>query len=196
MIQENIKESYPHHLTKSTCTDQHIFIADYTHRTKFTTPKRGTEFFMGNPPLDIEYFSLHNKNSLKTFGIPFDHKSFKRFDGNIDSQCECVIFPKNSDSNSWICFIELKYNDEEDYNQTTINKARKQLFKTQYHYKRMGIFCKTNTCYLFASLIVQAEPFPNTALPPSYLIDMKEKHNIVIRFINSAEIIDNRQINA
>ena len=94
MIQENIKKSYPHHLAKYTCTDQSIFVADYTHRTKFITPKRGTEFFVASPPTDIKHFSLHNPKNLKTLGVPFDQDSFKRFDGNIDSQCECVIFPK------------------------------------------------------------------------------------------------------
>lgn len=196
MIQENIVRSFPQHLTNCTSTDQHIFVADYTNQTKNTTLKRGTEFFVGNPPTDIKYFSLDNPNNIKAVGIPFDKDSFSRIDGKIDTQCECVIFPANSNPSSWICFIELKYSNNVRYNPVKLDKAKNQLIGTQNHYRTRNIFSKTNTCYLFASFPMQFEPFPNTYLDPSYLLDMKEKYNIVIRFKNSAEIINDKQINA
>lgn len=196
MIQENIKKSYPHHLAKCTCTDQSLFIADYTDQTKEEAHKRGTEFFVGNPPTDIEYFSLHSPNKLRVLGIPFDKDSFRSVDDKIETQCECVILPQGSNSNSWICFIELKYSGKKRKNPRNLNKAKEQLIETQKHYRNKNIFSKTNPCYLLLSFPKQSEPFANIFLSQDELLGMKEKYNIIMRPTNSAEIIDSKQINA
>jgi hypothetical protein len=191
MIKTNIGREYPSHLTGYTSTNQSLYVADYTNQTASV---RGTELFTGSPPADIDYFSLRN-NGLTITGIIFDNQSFTRPDRSTRSQCECVVFPDISDNHSWIFFAELKYSCLAYNNENNLNKARRQLFKTQYYYKSRGIFSITNTCYLFASLPEQSEPFANFPLNPSYLLDMKERHNIVIRFQNSAEIINAKQIN-
>jgi len=192
MIKSNITAKYPSHIRGCTSTDQSLYIADYTQHT---ASRRGTKLFSETPPTDIDYFTLHNTSTLQVTGIAFKNKSFVSPTGNPCSQCECVVFPDKSNLESWIFFAELKYSNLDKNNETNLNKARKQLFKTQYYYKSEGIFTATNTCYLIASLPLQIEPFPNISLDPSYLLDMKEKHNIVIRFQNSAEIIDSKQIN-
>lgn len=196
MIQEKIKENYPHHLTESITSNQSLFISDYTDQTKGESSKRGTEFFEKFPPSDIEYFSLQNPKNIVIVGIPFDKDSFRSVDEKIDTQCECVIFPKKSNSNSWICFIEQKYSNKKRKNPRNFNKAKKQLIETQKYYRNKNIFNKSNTCYLFMSFPKQSEPFAGIILSQNELIDMKRDHNIIMRAINSAEIIDNKQINA
>ena len=192
MIRANIIREYPSHLRNCTNTAQSLFIADYT---KQTASARGVELFTGKPPEDIGYFALYNYVGLQTTGVVFSNTSFIRPDGSPRSQCECVVFPDMSNHESWILFVELKYSCHDYNNENNLNKARRQLFKTQYYYKRQGIYTTTNTCYLLASLPLQTEPFLNISLDPSYLLDMKEKHNIVIRFQNSAEVVDDKQIN-
>lgn len=56
------------------------------------------------------------------------------------------------------------------------------------------VFGITNTCYLLASLPLQSPPFANMSLSPAYLLQMKRKHNLVIRFQNSVEIVDDKQM--
>ena len=192
MIRTNINREYPSHLIECTNTNQSLFVADYSEQT---ASQKGTELVAGNPPVDIDYFSLLNFANLQITGSVFNNSSFKRLDGSSLSQCECVVFPSISNHESWIFFAELKYSSRDYNNVNNLNKARRQLFKTQYYYKSKGIFTITNTCYLFASLPMQSEPFPNITLEPSYLLDMKERHNIVIRFQNSATITDDKQIN-
>ena len=108
------------------------------------------------------------------------------------SQCECVVYPHSSNIDSWILFLELKYSNDDKNNKKNLNKARKQLFKTQYYYKSKGVFDKNNTCYLLASLPMQPPPFANFSLPEHYLSGMKKKHNVVIGFQNSVEIINDK----
>jgi hypothetical protein len=43
-------------------------------------------------------------------------------------------------------------------------------------------------------LPMQTPPFANVSLTQTYLLKMKKKHNIIIRFQNSVEIIDDRKI--
>lgn len=191
MIRTNIQTLFSHHLKKYLSTCESIYVADYTEQTKSA---RATELFKGSPPSDIDYFTINNPCNLKMDGIPFDNSSFTKPNGSIASQCECVIFPNSSDDKSWILFLELKYSNKYKNNRKNLNKARKQLFKTQYYYKSKSVFSKNNTCYLLASLPMQRPPFTHYSLTQSYLTEMKKKHNVIIRFQNSVEIRDDKHI--
>lgn len=195
MIQEKIKENYPHHLTECTISKETLFISDYTDQTKGESSKHGTKICEKFPPSDIDYFSLHNSKNIEVVAVPFDKDSFRGVDDKIETQCECVIFPESSNIKSWICFIELKYSSKKRKNPRNFNKAKKQLIETQKHYRNKNVFSKTNTCYLFISFPKQDEPFSGVFLSQNELLDLKSKYNIVMRPINSAEIIDDKQIN-
>lgn len=195
MIRKNIDTCFPLHLSQCVITCNTLYIADYTEQTKGEKIKKGVVLFDSYPPTDIKYFTVNNPHNLKINGIPFGQKSFVKPNGNIASQCECVIYPHNSDIYSWICFIELKYSNNPDNNIKNLNKARLQLFRTQYYYRSKGVFSKDNTCYLLASLPIQTPPFTNISLAPAYLLNLKKKHNIILRFQNSIEIENNKTIN-
>lgn len=194
MIRKKIQTSFSHHLNSCTTASSSLYVADYTEKTKNDPIKRGTELFIASPPSDINYFTVNNSCNLKIDGIPFDNNSFIYPNGNTASQCECVIYPHSSNNKSWILFLELKYSCKPKNNKNNLNKARRQLFKTQYYYKSKGVFNKNNTCYLLASLPMQTSPFANSSFPPGYLSAIKKKHNVIIRFQNSVEIIDDRKI--
>lgn len=194
MIRTNINTNFPHHLSRCLITNNTIYVADYTEKTKYDRIKRGTELFDNTYPVDIDYFTVNNVHNLEINAIPFDNRSFVRSGGGVASQCECVIYPHTSDVSSWICFIELKYSNQPKNNIKNINKARLQLFRTQYYYRSKGIFGNSNPCYLIASLPIQSPPFANISLTPGYLLDMKRKHNIIIRYRNSVEIINNTEL--
>ncbi|EKX89938.1 hypothetical protein [Alloprevotella sp. oral taxon 473] len=190
MIRTKIQNVFSHHLQNCTTTTANLYVADYTEQTRLQAIKRATELFDGSPPNDIDYFTVENPLSVEIDGIPFDNRSFTRRNGSPLSQCECAIYPHNNIGGSWILFLELKYSNNEKNNKRNLNKARKQLFKTRYYYKSMGIINKNNTCYLLASMPMQSSPFANISLSQPYLLAMKKKHNIVIRFQNSAKIKD------
>lgn len=194
MIRANINTIFPQHLNHCLVTCNTIYVADYTEQTKSLPVKKGTELFDNYSPTDISYFTVNNHNKLEIDGITFDNKSFVKTNGKIASQCECVIYPHISDAYSWICFIELKYSNNPNNNYKNLKKALLQLYKTQYYYKSKGVFNKTNPIYLFASLPLQRPPFANMSLSPTYLLNKKKKHNIVIRFQNSAYVVNDKII--
>lgn len=195
MIRAAINEKFPHQIINRISINNSIYIVDYTEQTRNDVIKRGVEVFDNNPPTDIEPFTIENSHNMDVDCILFDNNSFVKPNGEAASQCECVIYPSISNVTSWICFIELKYSNIPRNNIRNLNKARKQLFKTQYYYKSVGVFNRSNTCYLFASLPKQSPPFANMSLTPAYLVDMKRKHNIVIRFQNTVDVVDDKILN-
>lgn len=194
MIQKRIKTSFPHHLLNCRTEQQSLYIADYTQKTKKEPKRRGVELSY-QPPADIECVMVENLRPIELDIVFFGQDSFKKQDGQIASQCECVLYPHENDEHSWICFIEMKYSHSSGSNEKNINKARLQLFRTQYYYRREGIFGKTNSCYLVISLPKQKPPFLNFTLTPAYLGEMKKRHSIIIYLQNAITISNEKQIN-
>jgi hypothetical protein len=194
MIKTNITREYPAHIATCTYSDKSLYLSDYTEQTKASATKRGVEIFQNTAPTDIDCFTLQNDVNLLNGFIKFDNTSFTRPNGSALSQCECVVFPKTSDANSWIFFAELKYSDKAYNNNNNLRKAIKQLYKTRTYYHLRNIFLKTNTCYLLASLPKQAEPFVQTIISPTDLLRLKRKHNVILRLQNHAEIQDDKMI--
>ena len=156
--------------------------------------RRSVEIFCGNPPIDINYFSVINTTTLNIGYIDFNNSSFIDSNGIPKTQCECVLFPEVSDHNSWLLFCELKYSSLPYNNNINLRKAIKQLFKTRYYYYQKNIFHLTNTTYLIASLPLQSEPFANFTVTQNFLSNIKRKKNIVFRLKNSVAVIDDKII--
>jgi hypothetical protein len=194
MINENILTKYRHQLDKSKVYNDHIYIADYTEKTKNDPIKRDVEISSPQAHSDINYCTVLNDNKLDIRSIIFDSKSFTYSNGQTRSQCECVLFPELSDEKSWILFVELKYSQKTKNNRKNLQKAIKQLYKTRTYYAREEIFSKDNTCYLLASLPLQPVPFRNFEISQSKLQQLKSKHNVVLRLQNSVRIINNEKI--
>lgn len=191
MIKSNIARAYPAHIARCRYSNQTLYLADYTNQTRSA---RSVEIFEIIPPTDIATFELKNNVNLLNGYISFDNTSFTRMDGSALSQCECVVFPETSKTDTWIFFAELKYSAEPYKNNNNITKAIKQLYKTRTYYLIKGIFSKTNTCYLFASLPMQAEPFAQTVISQMDLQRLKIRHNVILRLQNHAEILNSKII--
>lgn len=194
MIKTNITTEYPHHLSSYQVANDSIFVADYTEQTKTLAAKRSVEVFVGTPPTDIDPFSVINNIPLEVGSITFDHTSFVYPNGNTRSQCECVVFPVTSNSDSWILFMELKYSNLPHKNRKNLRKAISQLYKTRTYYLSKGVIQSTNLSYLIASLPMQLEPFANFSLTVPQMLRLKTKHKVILRFKNSVEIIDDKNI--
>ena len=194
MIKTNITNQYPNHFNKYKSSNSDIFLADYTNQTKNLDIKRGVETYIGNPPTDINYFTVKNPSLIQVGYIDFENSSFVYGNNQSRSQCECVLFPDNSTNKSWILFVELKYCSNPTNNATDLQKAIKQLYRTRYYYYQKGIINITNTSYMLASLPLQTPPFLGFALNSSDLTKLKQKRNIILKFNNKVEIMSNELI--
>lgn len=194
MIKSKIRAKYLHQYNSIKNFSDNIFVADYTESTKSQSIKRSVEFFSPDAPSDIEYFSIINNQNLNIDAIDFNNFSFVDLNGKPKSQCEAVLFPSVSNSNSWILFCELKYSLKPLNNNNNLKKAIRQLYKTHYYYIQDCVISISNNCYLIASLPMQQEPFTNFSLSPALLTKLKSTRNIVLRLTNSVEIFNNSTI--
>ena len=238
MIKERIRAYFPHHLEAEgqLTTKKSMYVADYTEETRNKEKKEHVKLVDDPSKVTIEgYFTLNNPPVIVITGLPFDQKSFTKYDKNIASQCECVIYPEGNDEESWICFIETKYIKNEKNSKggekirnkkifewkksERLKKALKQLYETQEYYRSKGIFSKKNKCYLFASLPLHKEPFlspkknkagiledyqnsiekaicahKNFSTPAPFLTQTKCENNLIIRFTNSAEVLNHTML--
>lgn len=192
MIKQRIQSNYIHQFNTIKNFNDDLYIADYTEQTKTLPVKRSVEFFSPNSPTDITFFSVINTPKIIVDGIEFNNSSFVCGNGNPRTQCEAVVFPTVSHSDSWVLFCELKYSSKPSNNSNNLKKAIKQLYKTRYYYVQSNVISLTNNCYLIASLPLQSEPFPNFSISQPILTKLKRNKNIILRLKNNVEIIDNK----
>jgi len=60
----------------------------------------------------IPSFAIHNENRCPFAVVNNEHNLavFKRQDGSLVSQCECIVYAERNDNRkSWLFFLELKY---------------------------------------------------------------------------------------
>lgn len=190
MIKAKIQIKYNHQYLAIKNFNDDLFIADYTEQSKTQQIKRSVEFFSPNNPTDITFFSIINAPKLNINGIEFNNLSFVCGNGNPRTQCEAVVFPNHSHTDSWILFCELKYSSKPSNNSNNLKKAIRQLYKTRYYYLQNNVISLTNNCYLIASIPPQSEPFPNFSIPQPTLTKLKRNKNIILRLKNSIEIIN------
>lgn len=194
MIKSNIRSKYNHQYNAIESFADDVFVADYSEQTKLLPVKRDVELFSSVPPQDINSFYIKNSSGISTDAIKFNNLSFVYSNSNPKKQCEAVFFPSVSIANSWILFCELKYSTVPRNNRRNLRKAILQLYKTRYYYIQEGIISITNKSYLIASLPQQSEPFPHFSLTPTYLLSLQRTRNIILRFQNEVEIVDDRVI--
>ena len=193
MIKSKIKGSvYKDHLGSSLVFGDTVYLVDYSDSK---TPKLGVKFLNAKPN-DIGAFELINKKNLSICCLRYTNKSFTRNVNGLRifcSQCEGAMFPDQSSGDSWLLFAELKY-CQENNNDSHINKARRQLYKTRYYYKSENILSPSNICYLIISLPTQSTPYSHTGFAPSYLLQLKSKHNIVMRATGGVEVLNDQML--
>lgn len=186
---EQLKNHHSYQFENILSFNGNIFVVDYSTISN----QKGVEF-LEEESSELPYFKVINSNSIPLNGIKYDEKCFKIKKGITLSQCEGVIFPKEPTENSFLLFVELKYDKNDIYNHKSIKKAISQLYRTRYYYCQTNTVSIKNTCYLFASLPNQNTPFTNFILTQDKLIKLKSTRNIILRLKNVAEIIDNQFI--
>ncbi|MFV0291280.1 MAG: hypothetical protein ACK5IJ_10380 [Mangrovibacterium sp.] len=194
MLKLKLQREFPNQFRAIKTFKADIYVADYTQQTKDDEERRAVEMFSPNPPDNIDCFVVKNEHGLNVDGIVFDNKSFRYPDGNTKSQCEVVLFPNSTDDKSWVLLNELKYSHKAYNNVHNLLKAERQLLCTHEYYEEKGVVSLTNTSYLIASMPQQAEPFRNFRISPARLLTLKKERNIILRFQNQVEIIDNYRI--
>lgn len=92
-----------------------VFIADFTNyingENSESAPYKGVVVATHDNGI-IPSFVLHDENNYPFIVVNNEHNPsvFKRADGTLVSQCECIIYAdRNDNRKGWLIFLELKY---------------------------------------------------------------------------------------
>ena len=92
-----------------------VFIADFTKyaggENAESVPHKGVVVGTQENGI-IPSFVIRDKNAFPFFVVNNEHNPsvFKRPDGTLTSQCECMIYSERNDNRKgWMIFLELKY---------------------------------------------------------------------------------------
>lgn len=164
---------------------QDMYVADYTLMTK---GEEGVRFLMAKPE-NIECFHLENLRETEYWGVNFEEeRTF--FRGN--SQCEGMFVSSNAKRKGWVCLLELKYCREKNIT-GNVGKAFSQLKSTlAFLESKEVIDRRRQRVYLNISIpdYSNREPFTGFMLTQDVVLEMKEKHHVILLGYNNLLILN------
>ena len=181
-------------ISESYCQD--VFIADFTNYTSSPRAKdvpTGVVITTRDNGL-IPSFVLHDKNQYPFIVINNENNksTFKRSDGSLVSQCECIIHADRKDNRKgWMIFLELKYcepknrykNMQEGISQLKathnyIIKEKKEFDDRLY--KKYFVISTPGTEPL--------DPFDASYFDQDFMLTVKEETGAALKAVNEAYI--------
>jgi len=188
-MESRVRAHYPNQLLEKH-TLPNIYIADYTEQTRLLPVKRGVECHVSKPT-DIEFFTVKNPNCVEVVFAPFDNSTFvDPISRTPLTQCECVLFPTPSIADSWVLFLELKYNEPKN-NSKNIKKAKGQVVETLKYYWDKGIVTRTNKIFLVVSIPKDSIPFKGFTVTMAESTALKRVYNATIYGALEVEVESN-----
>ncbi len=193
-MKSRISTLSPSH-TFQTSNGSDLYFADYTDadNANVIIPNRGA-MFSDVQFTDISSLHLHNRNSIMICFDRFPDYAFPKVTGGYHFQCECSIFPDSCNNNDWILFIETKYSKTPSTatnpSNAYLKKALIQIVRTVSEYRKKGVIPHDKPVYGIVSFPILTDQFNESLFQTkqNWVDRIKQKHNILIRGINSATI--------
>lgn len=186
-----INSILPDHVIKVT-ESKEIFIVDYKKLNG------GEVELLEREPNDIKYVYIENIRPIKIAFDGFKDNALPIKIGVYNRQCECVLFPKLYDENSWVLFIETKYANNlraafaENYDYP--NNMIEQITETVKYFREKNIIPENKRVWAIVSFPNLIEEF-NSYFFQDQLDDILLNQKILIRATNSAIVKSEKRIN-
>lgn len=131
-----------------------VYVADYTNQTNSA---RKLEFFE-EPPVDIDYFHLVNRQFIPIYGVNFE-KNSSFVDGH--KMCECLFTPQLANNKPWLMLMEMKYCEEDNVYSNSLDAFIKLKRAFAYMHDEMHLLNpQEQNIYLVVSIPNHAELEP------------------------------------
>ena len=148
----------------------------------------------------VKSVHLINKKNIKVYFDGFKENALPKRKGLYNKQCECAVFPINSDTKEWVLFVETKYannlraalNPAYDYPRCMV----KQIKETVAYFREYEIISSSKVVNAIVSFPNLIEDFNSWIFQNSdeTELDILLNYKIIIRGTNTAEIVDDINI--
>jgi hypothetical protein len=159
----------------------------------FQTSNGSDLYFADYTDIDKANGIIPNRGAMFS-DVQFPDYAFPKATGGYHFQCECSIFPDRCNNNDWILFIETKYAKTPSAARTPsyayLKKALIQIVRTVTEYRKKGVISNDKPVYGIVSFPILTDQFNELFFQTKqdWVDRIKQKHNILIRGINSATI--------
>lgn len=180
-----------------TIDEPHLYIVDWKDY------KNGKVEISGIEKPDIKAVHLINENRIEIFFDGFPENALPITKKVRSKQCECVIFPNNSNQEEWVLFIETKYAQNLSIAQNNrINypyQMVQQIKATVAYFRMKGIIATDKIVHAIISFPNLIDNFNSWTFPIIHegheetVLDILQNDKIIIRATNKA-LIQNEKI--
>ena len=182
--------------------ESEVYIGDYTEYVKTHEDCGYNGVVMKNMPLPyISSLHIHNPVHIPMMGVNFEENEdvFKRADGTMVSNCECMLVSDKSSKKGWLLLAELKYcGGSQGAVQRNLEKALSQLESTYLHLRDVKhVFVQGEfRCAWVVSLPEHDDlvPFSSFLSQPELLLDIKDKYGVDVFTDNILKVISHEHI--
>lgn len=182
-------------MIKSNQFNTDVYIADFTkyNQAIHDVPASVKGVYIDVKPNEIiPSFRLKNKNKHPFVAINLEENKslFKREDGTLKSQCECIMYALRKEIPSWMVFLELKYCEPKNRYDETL-EAISQLKRTYKHVFEKQIFDKDSYKFYFVVStpgVEPLDPFDDTYFNQDDMLTLKEEFRAQLFLANQLSI--------
>lgn len=181
-----------------TIDEPHLYIVDWKDY------KNGKVEISGIEKPDIKAVHLINENRIEIFFDGFPENALPITKKVRSKQCECVIFPNNSNQEEWVLFIETKYAQSLSIAQNNrINypyQMVQQIKATVAYFRMKRIIATDKIVHAIISFPNLIDNFNSWTFPIIHegqeetVLDILQNDKIIIRATNKAIIQDEKII--
>ena len=181
-----------------TIDEPHLYIVDWKDY------KNGKVEISGIEKPDIKAVHLINENRIEIFFDGFPENALPITKKRRSKQCECVIFPNNSNQEEWVLFIETKYAQNLSIAQNKrINypyQMVQQIKATVAYFRMKKIIATDKIVHAIISFPNLIDNFNSWTFPIIHegqeesVLDILQNDKIIIRATNKAQIQDEKFI--
>lgn len=174
-----------------------VFIADFTNyvngENSESAPSKGVVVATHENGI-IPSFVLHDENNYPFFVVNNERNPsfFKKADGTLTSQCECIIYAdRNDNRKGWLIFLELKYCKPKNRYENMLDGISQLIATCNYIIKEKKEFDGS----MFKKYLVIStpgteplDPFDASYFDQDFMLTIKEETGATLKAVNEAYV--------
>lgn len=175
-----------------------VFIADFNNfvgRLGYeSVPSKGVVVATEDNGI-IPSFIIHNPDCYQLRVVNNEHNPavFKRSDGSMISQCECIVYSERNDNRKgWLFFLELKYCEAKNRSERMQEGIIQLKGTCNYIFKEKRVFESDsfNKKYLVISTpgVEPLNPFDASEFDQEFILRIKEETGALLKASNEVSV--------
>jgi hypothetical protein len=170
-------------------SDSEIYVVDYTEKTK-----SAKEVEVCNTKLDsVDMLTLKNETLLNITASIFGQQCFINEQNQEIKHCECILYPTNSNFDTWVLFVEIKDCKPKNISRYFIS-AKEQIIQTVKLFRDRNLLETNKRVHAVISFPRRKTDFHRNIITQGERQHFLHQYRIIIRGANTIAIKNSKSI--